>query len=184
MKISALDELEHYVGNAKITAPKFEINPGQIILVPHLVNYNIITSIIVLPFIVLLIQKTEDAAAIVPIALLILLLYSLWFDYNAVNKVEIDFDNDQILVKYRSPFRLLLSFMKGHRQKTFSIAGLNGFFCKATTQKISFRRFRIYAERKDQPDVLLIDFSSEEHAARVTDYLNKAIREMAKKAVR
>jgi hypothetical protein len=181
MKITALEELDQYVGDAKITAPRFKINAGQIILTPQLVNYSIITGIIMLPVSAILIQKTEDAAAIISIGLFLLILYSLWFDYNAVNKVEIDFDDDQILLNYRSPFRLLLSFIKNYRQRSFSISGLSGFFCKATAQNPSFKRYRLYAERKDQPDILLIDFSSEEHAAKVADYLNKAMKETARK---
>lgn len=181
MKIAALEELEYYVADAKITAPKFEINVGQITLTPQLVNYNIITGIIVLPVLGILIQKTEDVTAIILIGFFLLMIYSLWFDYNAVNKVEIDFGSDQILLKYKSPFRLLLSFMKKYRQRSFFISSLSGFFCKATAQNPSFKRYRLYAERKDQPDILLIDFSSEEHAAKVADYLNKAMKEMAKK---
>ena len=67
-----------------------------------------------------------------------------------------------------------------HRQRSFSISGLNGFLCKETAQKP--KRFRLYAERKDVPDILLIDFASEEHAAKVADYLNKAMKEVFKKA--
>lgn len=184
MKISSLEELHHYVSNANISAPKFEMNAGQIILIPRVMNYSIIIRIIVLFFTAILIQKNEGIAAIVPIALFVLMLYLLWFDYNAVNMVEINFDNDQILVKYRSPFRLLLSFMGKHKQRSFSISGLNGFLCKTTAQKASFGRFRLYAERKDQPDILLIDFPSEEHAEKVADYLNKAMKEVAKKTER
>lgn len=182
MKISFLEELQQYVSEAKISVPKFEINGGQIILTPHLMNYNIIIDIIVLSVFAILIQKNEDVVPIVPVSLFLLMLYFLWFDYNAVNKVEIDFDNDQILVKYRSPFRLLLFFMPKQRQRSFSISSLNGFFSKDTARKSSVKRFRLYAERKDQPDILMIDFPSEDHAAKVADYFNKAMKEVVKKA--
>jgi hypothetical protein len=182
MRISSLEELQQYVSNAKLTAPKFEIDAGRIILIPRLVNYNIITNIIALPAFAILVQKTENVTAVMSIAFLVLFLYFLWSDFNAVNKVEIDFDNDQILVKYRSPFRLLLSFMDKHRQRSFNISSLNGFFCKESGLKP--QRFRLYAERKDIPDILLIDFSYEEHAAKVADYLNNAMREAAKKVDR
>jgi hypothetical protein len=184
MRISSLEELQHYVSNTKLTAPKFEIDAWQIILIPHLVHYGIIVDIFLLSVSAILIQKTENMTAITMIALFVLMLYSLWFDYNAINKVEIDFDNDQIVVKYRSPFRLLLFFMDQHRQRSFSISSLNGFFYRGTARAASFKRFRLYAERKDQPDILLIDFPSEEHAAKVVDYLNKAMKEVAKKAHR
>ena len=180
MKISSLEELRYYVSKEKITSPKFEISDGQVILIPSFANFNIIITTILLPFIIILIQKTENVVAIMSIALLVLFLYFLWYDFNAINKVEINLDKDQVLVKYRSPFRLLLYFMDKHRQRSFSISSLNGFFYKETTQKVE--RFRLYAERKDVPDVLLIDFSSEEHAAKVADYLNKAMKEAAKKA--
>lgn len=179
MKLSSLEELQHYVSNAKITAPTFEINAGQVILIPRLVNFNIIIDIFMLFIFAMLIPKTEDPTAIILIAFFVSMLYFLWVDYNAVNKVEIDFDSDQILVKYRSPFRLLLSFMEKHRQRSFNISGLNGFFCKEASQRS--KRFRLYAERKDIPDVLLTDFPYEEHAAKVVDYLNKAMKEAAKK---
>jgi len=181
MKISSLEELQQYVSNAKITAPKFEIDAGRVILISRLVNYNIITSIFLLVCSVILIQKNQDLVGpIVPTGLLLMMFYLLWFDYNAVNKVEINFDSDQIQVKYRSPFRLLLSFMDQHRQRSFSISSLNGFFYKETLG--TPKRFRLYAERKDIPDVLLIDFSSEEQAANVADHLNNAMREATRKA--
>ena len=96
MKIAALEELEYYVADAKITAPKFEINVGQITLTPQLVNYSIITGIILLPVLGILIQKTEDVTAIILIGFF--------------------------------PFRLLLSFMKKYRQRSFFISSLSGFF--------------------------------------------------------
>jgi hypothetical protein len=182
MRISSLEQLQQYVSDAKIKAPKFEINGGQIILIPRLIHQNIIINIIVLSASAILIQKNEEVAPILSVSLFLLMLYFLWFDFNAVNNVEIDFDNDQILVKYRSPFRLLLSFMDKHRQRSFRISSLNGFFCKEAGQKS--KRFRLYAERKDVPDILLIDFSYEEHAEKVADYLNKAMKEAAKKADR
>lgn len=180
MKITALEELKHYVEDAKITAPEFEINEGQLILTPDPVNFTIIMSFLMLPFSIVLMYKHEDAGApLLSIALLAGALYLLWFEYSARNKVEIDFDNDQILIKYQSPFRLLLSFMKEHRQRSFPITSLSGFLWRKTEQRSA--RYRLYAERKDQPDILLIDFSFEEHAAKVVDCLNKAMRETAKK---
>jgi len=179
MKITALEELEHYVDHAKITAPEFEINGGRLLLTPHPVNFTIIMAFLMLPLSIVAYKHEDAGAPLMSIALLGMALYLLWFEYDARNKVEIDFDKDQILVKYRSPFRLLLSFMKEQRQRSFRITSLSGFLCKKTAQRPA--RYRLYAERKDQPDVLLIDFSSEEHAEKVTDYLNKAMREITKK---
>jgi hypothetical protein len=179
MKIAALEELKHYVDHAKITAPEFEINGGRLMLTPHPVNFTIIMSFLMLPLSIVTYKHEDAGAPLVSIALLGMALYLLWFEYNARNKVEIDFDNDQIFIRYQSPFRLLLSFMKEHRQRSFPTTSLSGFLCKKTAQRSA--RYRLYAERKDLPDILLIDFSSEEHAEKVTDYLNKAMKEIARK---
>ncbi len=89
MKMSSLEELQHYVSNTKLTVPKFEINAGQVILIPSFTNFNIIMTSILLPFIIILIQKTENVTAVMSIALLVLFLYFLWVDFNAINRVEI-----------------------------------------------------------------------------------------------
>ena len=101
-------------------------------------------------------------------------VFSLWYDFESVNSVEIDLENDRFIIKKRSPFARLLFFM--NKNATFSIADIERFSYGSTPQEPSSRRYRFYVTLINGDEFLFSDIELEERAREIVFFLNKAFK--------
>lgn len=171
MRKDDLDKLIEYITKEGISAPEFKFDGRSLHIISPVFNYGSIITLILIPLIIVLIQKVN---LLVGLLLLGAAVYSLWYDFESVNSLEIDLDDNRFKIRRRSPFLKL--FFSTNQNVSFSLTDIRDFSYKSTQQKPSFRRYRFYVTLINGDDFLFSDIESEERAKKIVLFLNNAFK--------
>ncbi|MFX1706514.1 hypothetical protein PV783_21275 [Chitinophaga sp. CC14] len=171
MKKEHLDKLIAYIIKEDISSPRFKFDGRVLYIFSPIFSYNRVITLILLILIIILMQHIN---LLIGFLVLGAAVFSLWYDFESVNSVEIDLDNDRFIIKKRSPFARLLFFI--NKNVAFSIADIERFSYRSTQQEASSRRYRFYVTLINGDEFLFSDIGLEERAREIVFFLNKAFK--------
>ncbi|TWF32856.1 hypothetical protein FHW36_113111 [Chitinophaga polysaccharea] len=171
MRKEPLDKLSGYIEREDISSPKFKFDENGLSISSPVFNYNSITTLVLLPLIIFLMQK---ANFFIGLLLLGIALFSLWYEFESVNDFEINFDNNCSIIKRRNPITRLFFFI--NQEVRFAVANIAGFSYRSTQQKPSFRRYRLYVTLENGDEFLFSDIGSETRANEIVLLLNNVFK--------
>ncbi|NLR79731.1 hypothetical protein [Chitinophaga eiseniae] len=171
MRTAFLDKLSDYIENEGISSPKFKFDEGGFNISSPLFDYNSVTTLVLLPLVVLLMQRVN---LFIGLLLFGVAFFSLWYDFEAVNDFKASFDSNSSIIKRRSPITRLLFFM--NQEVTFAVSDIARFSYRSTQQKPSFKRYRLYVILKNGDEFLFSDIGSGTRAKEIVLLLNNVFK--------
>jgi len=161
-------DFENYLKETKFPNQKVTFGVNNINLSTMPINNNLLVSYILLLIALILINKISILAFAI---VWIFSILNIWKKLESVNLTIINKDKKQIKIKSKNPIKYLLQ-----KEKIFDYKAIHSFYSNKETSPYNYTRFQVLLSLKNGESILLTDFSDENYASTLTNYLNGLIK--------